>query len=340
MPDLVALLNDPETEVRVAAAWALGEMPPLPAEANKALLGLLSERPWNVRATALLVLRAADRMPPTRPRGEVAALLKKPDAGVRRWALSTLGEDWVHTETFLPEFIPLLHDADAGVRRAAVAVLGNAGPRAKECVPKLIPLLDDNEPNVRMSAAKSLSQFGPDAVASVPELVKLFGDPDTSARIEAIDAVGGIGPAAKSAIPDLIRLLHGENMVTRRAAAAALGRMGAEAKAAIPDLVGLIGNFDRHNSFPICGNCPIMFDNDVAESVLCEWGFDAVPEIVKLTHSSEDSLRLAPRGPSAVSANMPKPPCRISSVSCVIEGSPCARRRPLPWAILRRRLRP
>ena len=88
VPELIALLQDPEHEMRTAVAWALGKIEA--AVAVPALYGLLKEREGNVSNgayTALMRIRRGKDV-----LGKIG-LLKNTDAVVRGWAAVALGDN-------------------------------------------------------------------------------------------------------------------------------------------------------------------------------------------------------------------------------------------------------
>jgi HEAT repeat protein len=62
-------------------------------------------------------------------------------------------------------------DKDAGVRKAAVTALGNIAPQASEMVPLFIQVLrNDASQDVKFASVTALGRYGPDAKAALPAI--------------------------------------------------------------------------------------------------------------------------------------------------------------------------
>lgn len=219
LPRLLAVLKDPNPELRRTAAQSLGKI------ARKEAVSALVEA------------------------------LRDPDAGVRlhaAWALGTIGEDSVGRDR--SPLGPLLFDSDPSVREAAAVALGQTGDtqsgiellqerllepgvsndtkrlaaaalggmEARSAVVHLTRMLQDRDPVVRRWTAAALAEIGdPQAVAPLGALLRK--DPDPGVRIEAAFRLGKFG--GKAARPALTAALNDANEDVRRLAAAALKEM-------------------------------------------------------------------------------------------------------------------
>jgi len=216
IPRLVAVLKDPNPELRRTAAQSLGKI---------------------ARKEAVPALREA---------------LRDPDAGVRRqtaWALGMIGEDALGPER--SPLAALLFDVDPAVREAAAMALGLTGDtqtgiellleqleepgtspdskrlaaaslggmEARSAVTGLTRLLTDQDARVRRWAVAALGEIA-DEQAVKPLGMLLAKDPDPGVRLEAAFRLGKFGGAA--ARPALTAALKDANEDVRRVAAAGL----------------------------------------------------------------------------------------------------------------------
>jgi HEAT repeat protein len=231
-------LKDDESEVRVAAAKALGlfqddrAVPPLVAA--------IKDRKAEVRAAAILSLRQI---------GDATAI----DALVHalndyqhsvRWqaagALNALGWRPGNNMEFILRAVATAHHEDAAVhgpeavevlvnaledrscprRHAAAAALGKTGdPRA---VAPLENALNDEDSHVRVAAVEALSLIGHPQSATA--LIGLLADADHHVRATAIEALGRMGDPR---VVDHISatLIHDPSWDVRKLSVEALGRV-------------------------------------------------------------------------------------------------------------------
>jgi len=257
---LIVLLDDPDTQVRWAAAWALGKFPkdeeqPQP-RVLPALSAILRDRSTRMREDAWI--RLADGAAENDLDEHTA---RKADGEKLRiaaiQAIGAFGEDAARA---VPDLIDALKDDDPDVRWFAARAIGAIGPRATEAIPALIVLLQssmrwtharDNSlsdvgpqspATLQVMAVKALGKIGPGARAAVPPLVKAMDDRDIMLRIEAAQALGEIGPKDPAVLPALARAMTGkvdENLAEQ--AASALGALG---EASITFLVSALHDRD------------------------------------------------------------------------------------------------
>ena len=172
VPGMIEALRDPDAQVRVGAARALGQVGPGAVEA--------------------LV-----------PLGQA---LRDADARVRFDAAVALGRIGPAAADGVPGLRRALSDPAGEVRVGAAMGLGGIGPAAREAMPALVQALREGNAVLRMSAASAIGGIGPDARGAVPDLRAALRDGNTSVRTSAAMALGSIGPGAREAIPDLRRL--------------------------------------------------------------------------------------------------------------------------------------
>lgn len=200
--EFVALLDDPDEEVGVAAG-------------------------------AALVRLGGAAVPALRRR------LAEP--GCRLQTLGVLGAIGPPAAAAVPDVAGFLADSDAEVASEAAVALAAVGAAAEPAVERLRQLLGDETPaDVRYAAAFALGRIGSAAKAAVPRLIELSKSSDEIMATVAVWSALKIAPADRSlfdtAIPLLRRALRGEREVARLEAAVALGDIGPSAKSAIPIL--------------------------------------------------------------------------------------------------------
>jgi HEAT repeat protein len=241
VPELLAALQDPVKEVRVAAAGSLSCIRADPKEVVPALRKALADREALVRRAAneaLGELGAAAR--PAGP--DLVRALQDRDLGVRLAAAGALRQidSGAFVKSALPVLVAIIREdrsrnwAEGDNRGVAISLLGAAGPVA---LPTLCKLLRDRDLSVRCAAAGSLCELGPKAKPAVGALAAALRDSNYRVRGMAAWALGSIGPEAAAAVPGLIKALDDEEDYVRSRAADALGWVGPKAKAAVPALL-------------------------------------------------------------------------------------------------------
>ena len=130
----IARTKDKDGDVRLYAAWALGEFGP---DAKTAVPAIM-------------------------------VLLKDKDQDIRRAAIGALGEIGPEAKTAIPSLIALLKDS--AIRREATKALGKMGAEAASAVPPLTDLLNDK--HVRWCVIEALGKIGPTAIPALTDLLK------------------------------------------------------------------------------------------------------------------------------------------------------------------------
>jgi HEAT repeat protein len=176
---LAALLEDEADAVREAAADSLGKLAE-PA-ARPALLKLTR---YGNRRVRRAVMRALARLPGPPPREAVVTLLESlgdDDPSVREHALLALAKADRRDRRVVPVVRLQLKDSAAAVRRASVIAVGALGGSA--VISSLKEALTDEAPEVRLAAVEALEQIGGDDAATT--LARHAGaekDPKVAAR--------------------------------------------------------------------------------------------------------------------------------------------------------------
>lgn len=150
-PDLLPLLKDTDSEVRLTAALALAKIGPL------------------AQAAAL----------------DLVKLTKDGDGQVRAAAFTALGSLNVPAETALEAYRQGLTDGSPVVRQAALIACGSLGPQAKTLLPRIQELLKDKQREVQVAACFALSRLEQHGLPAIGDLKDLMTKNDPELRLEA-----------------------------------------------------------------------------------------------------------------------------------------------------------
>jgi HEAT repeat protein len=192
IPELVAALASPASEVQAAAA--------------EALAGMGSE--------------AAAAVP------TLAAALSTSEFTVQRAAAAALGRIGPNAFQAVPALARLVRDCrDLEACRYAAETLALIGAAGLSVLLDTVGAHQDS--NARAFAASALGKMGPWAEKAVPALLAALADADRSVRWAAVEALGALGPAAGAAAPVLADLARDEGNELHESAAEALGKIKA-----------------------------------------------------------------------------------------------------------------
>jgi HEAT repeat protein len=225
-PLAVAALQDPDDEVRLAAADAAIRL--RATGATEVAIGWLNARDARVRRKACEIARA---LPSPLAVAPLARSLGDPDSEVRSAAAEALGRQ--SSAEAVPPLLGRLDDAAPLVRVRIVEALAQLGD-ARAVVP-LVGKVQDSSPEVRAAVARTLGDLG-DPRAS-PALVLALRDPSQDVRREAVVSIGRL--RSTDAVDALAPLLTERVPALRVAAFDALGRIATPE--ALHVLVGALG---------------------------------------------------------------------------------------------------
>lgn len=177
-PTLLALLDDPNREVRYAVVRALGgpfssvDPSHTPPEALPKLMKCLADADAEIRRVAtgdIVAIRPV-------PEKEIAQLLDHKDDVIRRAAATAVLYNCPRQPSMLRQFqarmIQIVNSDDQFSRKNA-QLLSRLGA---ETVPTLLKLLEDDNPNMRSNAAYALAGLGPAAKNAVSALKRHLTD--------------------------------------------------------------------------------------------------------------------------------------------------------------------
>ncbi len=231
IPPLIEALKDPETEVRVAAAEALGLFGDVAAKSQSGQEA--------VRNAATALIRC----------------LKDPQPGVRTAAATSLArivsprgpvaqKSPIDRQAIMDALGRVLGDRDARVRLTAIKVLfslgsGTGPPKA------LLAALDDESAENRATAIRSLRFTRQGLNPWVPALLRVASndrDPSVQGEIFSLWHTHVLTPPAVTSevVPLLIASLRSRDFEVRVFAASVLWEFGAAANEAIPELLRVL----------------------------------------------------------------------------------------------------
>ena len=223
VPDLLTALNDPNAEVREAAADALGNMGPLAKAAFPVLENAAKTdtgKPVRDKCVDAMNKIGAPQ------RGDLSdflASLKDARPGLRAAAAQAIGMIGPDAKDAGSPLEKALADPSADVRISAAQALWNIKSKsAKDLTPIAVICLQDKDSGVRSRAAAALGSFKAGDNEVLDALQNALRDPSGKVRVQAAYALGNIGLAAKKALPKLVEALNDSEVKVRLVAAQAL----------------------------------------------------------------------------------------------------------------------
>ncbi len=247
VPPLVRALEDPQPEVRAAAAHAIGMIGPGAGLDGRHVAGLLKDPDRRVREAAILALGrlgARDSIQDLvesledveiRDQALMVLLVLDPGAAPARELFRALESDLGGEGLLLWLPRDLFSTLEWYRRDAVVEALVQQG---KTVAKELGGLLSSAKSRVQSRSAEALRRLGPLAVDAVPAAIELLKDDGT--RTLALEVLGRIGPGAAKAVAHVARFLESDQATLRASAARTLAGIGPGAGRAVPDLVALL----------------------------------------------------------------------------------------------------
>ena len=167
-PEILALYDDPDPDVRMCGATYFGDADPKLAEATR-----IGARSGCSARDVIAARRRVRQPPPQQPSlqemSDEALLARFHDAGERLTACQFI--DWVHD------------DRDMETRNAVIGELTNIRVEAKRraLFARLVPFLDDPDPSIRHQAAIVCLGFATDKAVAALERLEADADPHVRA---------------------------------------------------------------------------------------------------------------------------------------------------------------
>jgi HEAT repeat protein len=181
--------SDPRVRGRIASVLAnLGGGEQSDTEVAPALIALLQDPDADVRRLAAVALKYVHLAPEISVPALIQAI-SDPDEKVRLLAVQALSIHGADAKPAIPRLMSLL--GDANLTQPAAEALVFIGVDA---VPALAEAVARGETDVRVAAANSLARIGRDAKRAVPQLQKAMGDRNKKVREHAAAALEAIDP--------------------------------------------------------------------------------------------------------------------------------------------------
>jgi HEAT repeat protein len=288
VPELTALLDSPQHELRIKTLIALGEIGPKSAPAAAMIvqrlesdeimgaryaaafaLGSIGEKSEEVNRSLVDAARGDDPILKTlslwalakiNPDEErvvryavetIVANLAAEDPQVRSVAARALADFDDHADVAGPALVALLKDADPSVVGNALDALASIGPKIVDRIGNAL-----KNPDLRHYATRLLYRMGPEAADAVPALTAALQEEVTDAddaafRAETQLALAAIGTASAPAVDELIKSLASQDEEIRSTACYALGKIGSEAAGATDELQRCLQDLESSECGPV-----------------------------------------------------------------------------------------
>jgi HEAT repeat protein len=243
VPALVKILDGPDENMRVCAAYALREIGPAARPAVPSLIRAIrpSDPQWGPGVLAMNAMQALGRIGPA-AREAIPILNRRLDQQDTSDIVAVIALDRIGAPPARTLVDRLLRDGDSFV----AFEMSWLGPKAREAAPALRAALADKRRQVRISAAVALGFIDPAAAEAVPvllEALKYRNDEEIDVG-DVPGALARLGPRAKAALPVLIDLVKKGDEDERLVKT--LVQIDPEGKECVPALIAALkqGNAD------------------------------------------------------------------------------------------------
>ena len=222
VPALMEALKDTDPSVRMAAAFALGNIPGDMRIAVPALIQTLQDIEPQVREEAARSLGRIGQSPELAVPALAGELKRN---GTRRFAMDALIKFGPAAQPAVPALIAMLKENDPNLPWYVAQVLGAIGPQAQDAEPALLELLRGADDQNRLEAADALAKIGRDQPEAVLVVTPLLEAADAHDRMRGAAVLGDLALAAEPSIPALTKALSDENDDVRGIAATSLSKI-------------------------------------------------------------------------------------------------------------------
>jgi HEAT repeat protein len=273
---LIALLERPDSQVKLNALNALRKIGPGGKLAEKHIAELLIDFDPQVRKSASNTLQALG----FDPHASLKKALGLKDASSRLKAAGVMMSMNLEIDLAVAIFKDGLKSKDAALQTQAAYTLASYGLEADAVLPILIAGLKNTKTTVRCQSAVEIARYGTKARKAAPALITALDDTDDSVRAEALKTLAEIGGEAKKLLPALVKLLRNKDTTLHKPATKLFLQVGPEV---VPDIVSL---FKTDDSPAVRLACVQTL------SMLCPPPIEAIHELNKALDDPSAKIRL------------------------------------------------
>ncbi|MBI3017852.1 MAG: HEAT repeat domain-containing protein [Deltaproteobacteria bacterium] len=208
------LLNDPNEDVRAAAAEAIHEFRVVFMDAEKktplpALTKALKDPHPRVRASAAKAM--SNFWNYESPIAALGEALQDSDPAVRLAAITSLSHSSKDSTAIIPQFITALDDEQPGVRYHAAILLSKYPDKKELTIPHLMNAMKGEDPEIRDKATDAFISLGKDDPTLVPSFFQsVLTQQDSNTQLSIVNALIGFSKGDASVTMRLLDLLENE----------------------------------------------------------------------------------------------------------------------------------